>query len=107
MTAALATSATAPPPLPNTGSVLPPTQLPSTPVPPGGTVGGSGSSGPSIRVRVAHWMEQHLGRAAMPAAAIGGGLVGGTIGALTLGPIGGIAGAAGGAFLGAALFMAG
>jgi hypothetical protein len=104
MTAALTASRTAPP-LPSSGSALPPTQLPSTPLPPSGPVGGSGTAEPKLRYRIVHWMENHLGRAAMPVAAIGGGIVGGTLGALTLGPIGGIVGGAAGAFFGAALYL--
>ena len=84
-------STTAPPPPPHSGE-LPPATLPYK---------------ESVRLRVAHWMEDHFGRAYVPIAALGGAAVGGTLGAVTLGPVGGIAGALGGGFLGAALVFAG
>jgi hypothetical protein len=52
-------------------------------------------------------MESHLGKAALPVAALAGGVLGGGLGFLTLGPIGGLAGGAAGAFFGGVLFMAG
>jgi hypothetical protein len=58
-------------------------------------------------MRIAHWMEAHLGKAALPVAAVAGGVLGGTVGMLTLGPIGALAGGAAGAFFGGVLFMAG
>jgi hypothetical protein len=54
---------------------------------------------------VSNWLERTFGKFAMPVAAIGGGLVGGTIGALTVGPIGAAIGGAAGAFFGAKLFL--
>jgi hypothetical protein len=74
------------------------------PIPPGS---GSGSSGESPRLKLAHWMEAKFGRAALPVAAIAGGALGGTIGMLTLGPIGALGLGAAGAFFGGVLFMAG
>lgn len=106
MTAISPTAATPPPapPLTEDGRVP---ELPSTePTPPGPTTGGSGTSG-SLRTRITGWMEEKFGRAAMPIAAVAGGALGGTIGMLTLGPIGAAVGGAGGAFMGALLFMAG
>ena len=87
------TSAYAPPP--TAGTVLPPTR----------TVYGSGGESP--RLRIANWMENHLGKLALPVAMAAGGLVGGGVGSLLLGPIGLVGGAIGGAMLGGALFMAG
>lgn len=87
-----------PPPPPQTGG-LPPAYLPT----------GTSQTLPqgSVRLRIAHWMENRFGRAAMPMAALAGGIVGGGAGFLALGPVGGLVGAAGGAFFGAALFMSG
>jgi len=52
-------------------------------------------------------MESKFGKAAMPIAGLAGGVAGGTIGMLTLGPIGAAVGGVGGAFLGSLLFLAG
>lgn len=60
-----------------------------------------------MRLKIAHWMEDKLGKAALPVAALAGGVVGGTLGMLTLGPVGALAGGVAGAFFGGALFMAG
>lgn len=60
----------------------------------------------SLRLRVAHWMEDHFGRAYLPIAMAGGALVGGTLGALALGPVGGILGAFAGGMLGGVLVFA-
>jgi hypothetical protein len=70
---------------------------------------GSGASGGggSVRVKVAGWMEEHLGRAAMPVAALAGAATLGGAGFLLGGPVGAAIGGAGGAFFGALLFMAG
>lgn len=89
------------PPAPNTGGVLPP-PLPE----PRQQATGSGSGPASVRQRITGWMEERFGKAAMPIAAVAGGALGGTIGMLTLGPIGAALGGAGGAFMGAALFLA-
>ncbi|MCW2926065.1 MAG: hypothetical protein JWM86_33 [Thermoleophilia bacterium] len=70
------------------------------------TVGGAGSSGSGgLRHRITSWMEDHLGRAAMPVAALAGGALLGTVGMLSLGPIGAAVGGAVGAFAGAALYL--
>lgn len=71
------------------------------------TVGGAGTAPSGLRHRITSWMETKLGRAAMPVAAAAGGALGGTIGMLTLGPVGAAIGGIGGAFFGAALFLAG
>lgn len=71
------------------------------------TVGGSGSGGRGLRLKVTGWMEERLGKAAMPVAALAGGALLGTIGFLTLGPAGAAIGGALGALGGAALFLAG
>lgn len=78
-------------------------------MPPGAGVppSGSGTGGESVRHKITSWMEAHLGRAAMPAAAVAGGLVGGGAGMLLLGVPGAVVGGLGGAFMGAVLFMAG
>lgn len=92
------------PPAPNTAGPLPP----PLPEPGSTTIGaGSGNSSGNVRHRITGWMEERFGRAAMPIAALAGGALGGTIGMLTLGPVGAMVGGVGGAFLGAALFMAG
>lgn len=91
---------TAATPAPNTSGVLPP-PLPE-PMPPATGSGGDASA----RLRITGWMEERFGRSAMPIAAVAGGALGGTIGMLTLGPVGAVAGGVGGAFLGAALFLA-
>jgi hypothetical protein len=85
---------------------LPPARLTGLPpaLPKDPQVSGGGES---VRHKITSWMETHLGKAAMPVAALAGGAVGGTIGMLTLGPVGAAVGGAGGAFLGAVLFMAG
>jgi hypothetical protein len=93
-----ATAATPPPP--GTSSPLPP-PLP-TPSPDTATTGTR-----SVRNQVTSWMEARLGKAAFPVAALAGGALGGTLGFLTLGPVGGLAGGIGGALLGGVLFMAG
>jgi hypothetical protein len=90
------------PPVPVSTTVLPPA-LPADPP----VASGSGTSGGSLRTRIAGWMEEHLGRAAMPVAALAGGVVGGGLGFLALGPVGAAVGGAAGAFGGALLFMAG
>ena len=82
------------PPMPPVG--LPPAGLPPAP--------GSGNESP--RERIAHWMERTFGRAYLPIAMLGGGAIGATIGMLTLGPLGALAGGAGGALLGGALVFA-
>lgn len=87
----------------------------ASPIPPRPPVGASGpsdtvsgaGSGPGLRHRITSWMETNLGRAAMPVAALAGGVLGGTLGMMTLGPVGAAVGGVGGAFFGAALFMAG
>jgi hypothetical protein len=79
----------------------------ATPLPPRPVVGGAGTSGESPRLKIAHWLEAKFGRAALPVAAVAGGVVGGTLGMLTLGPVGALAGGAAGAFFGGVLFMAG
>ncbi|MCW2920825.1 MAG: hypothetical protein JWL76_699 [Thermoleophilia bacterium] len=68
---------------------------------------GSGTAAESPRHKVTSWMEAHLGKAALPVAALAGGVAGGALGLLTLGPIGAIAGGAAGAFFGGVFFMAG
>lgn len=95
-TALRAPSGQAPPPPP--GTPLPPSELP------GATLG---KSREGVRLRVAHWMEEKFGRAAMPIAALAGGAIGGGAGFLALGPVGGLIGGVAGAFAGAALFMSG
>lgn len=62
---------------------------------------------PGLRLRIAHWMEKTFGRAYVPVAMIVGGAIGGTLGGLALGPLGAIAGAAGGALLSGTLVFAG
>lgn len=94
MTAIAPTAATPVPPRPGSDG-LPP------------VVGGAGTGGEGLRLRVAHWMEAKFGKAALPVAAIAGGALGGTLGMLTLGPVGALAGGAAGAFFGGVLFMAG
>lgn len=90
----------APPP---PGTISPGSTRPPAPT---GSPSSSHSSG-SVRLRIAHWMEKTFGRAYLPVAMLAGGAVGGTAGALTLGPIGGIAGGLGGALLGGVLVFAG
>jgi hypothetical protein len=68
---------------------------------------GSGTSHESPRLKVAHWMESHFGRAYVPIAMAGGAVVGGGLGFLTLGPVGALAGGAAGALLGGVLVFAG
>ena len=88
---------------------------PPRPLPVDETGSGSGSTGSSIRICIASWMEGRFGRAAMPVAAVAGGVLGvlgGTVGMLSLGPIGAAVGGAvvggtAGACRGAALQMAG
>src|SRR5688500_4210800 len=92
------TTATPPPPV-TTGPLPPP--LPEPPA------SGSGSGEKSLRLKITGWMEERLGKAAMPVAALAGGALGGTIGMLTLGPVGAAVGGIGGAFMGAVLFMSG
>jgi hypothetical protein len=90
---------TAAPPPPGSTGGLPPS-----------TVGDRPTDGPpkeGLRLRIAHWMENRFGKAAMPIAAVAGGVVGGGLGMLTLGPMGALAGGAAGAFLGALLVTAG
>lgn len=84
------------PPLPPTPAV-PPTGLPPS-VP-------DGSYQPSPRVRFANWMERTFGRAYLPIAMVAGGAIGGGLGLLTLGPIGGVVGALGGAMLAGTLIF--
>ena len=52
-------------------------------------------------------MENHLGRAYVPVTMAAGAIIGGVGGTMALGPIGGIAGAVGGALLAGALVFAG
>jgi len=83
---------------------VPPPPIPA-PLPPAPDPNASAGTKPNLRVQWAHWMESHLGRAYVPVTMAAGALIGGTAGALALGPIGGIAGAIGGAvFLGALVF---
>jgi hypothetical protein len=98
--ATIAPTAATPPPPVTTGPLPPP--LPE-PIPASGSGTGSGS----LRIRIANWMEDRFGKAAMPVAALAGGALGGTVGMLTLGPVGAAVGGLGGAFAGAVLFMAG
>ena len=58
-------------------------------------------------MKINNWLEDHFGRAAMPIAAAAGGVVGGGLGFLALGPLGAAIGGAAGAFGGALFFMAG
>lgn len=97
--ATIAPTSATPPPRPVTTGVLPP-PLPEP-------ASGSGTGSKSVRIKIANWMEERFGKAAMPIAALAGGVAGGTIGMLTLGPVGAAVGGAGGAFMGALLFMAG
>ena len=97
--AIIAPTAATPPPRPVTTGALPP-PLPEP-------ASGSGTGSTSVRHKVTSWMEDRLGKAALPVAALAGGVAGGTLGMLALGPIGALAGGAAGAFFGAALFMAG
>jgi hypothetical protein len=99
------TAATPPPPPQRPGSPLPPAipQPRPAPLP----APGDGTSAPGLRSRITGWMEQRLGRSAMPVAAVAGGLLGGTAGMLALGPVGAAVGGIGGAYMGALLFMAG
>jgi hypothetical protein len=99
------TAATPPPPPRRPGSPLPPA-IPQ-PVPAPLPAPGNGTPRSDLRNRITSWMEQRLGRAAMPVAAIAGGVLGGTAGMLTLGPVGAAVGGIGGAYMGALLFMAG
>lgn len=96
--ASIAPTSATPPPRPVTTGPLPP------PLPPGS---GSGTGPTSVRVKIANWMEDRFGKAAMPIAALAGGVAGGTLGMLTLGPLGAALGGAGGAFMGAVLLMSG
>ncbi|MBC7460436.1 MAG: hypothetical protein H7287_03650 [Thermoleophilia bacterium] len=91
------------PPLPNSGTALPPTSLPSDRAPAQRTVSGGGLN--SLRLTVSHWMEAHLGRAAMPVAALAGAAVLGGVGMLALGIPGAIGGGVLGAFMGASLYL--
>ncbi len=95
----IAPTAATPPPRPvTTGPLPPPLPEPAT---------GSGTGSTSVRIKIANWMEDRFGKAAMPIAALAGGVAGGTLGMLMLGPVGAAVGGVGGAFFGAALFMAG
>ena len=100
---AIASPSSVAPPLPNSGTALPPTSLPSDDTPPRGTVSGGGLNG--IRLTISGWMQDHLGRAAMPVAALAGAAALGGVGMLTLGIPGAIGGGVLGAFLGAKLYL--
>ncbi|MCW2973242.1 MAG: hypothetical protein JWN72_1515 [Thermoleophilia bacterium] len=100
---AIASPSSVAPPLPNSGSALPPTSLPSDDAPAHPTVSGGGLN--SIRLTITGWMEDHLGRAGMPVAALAGAAVLGGVGMLTLGIPGAIGGGVLGAFMGASLYL--
>jgi hypothetical protein len=68
---------------------------------------GYGTANESVRLKVAHWMEDHFGKAYVPIAMAGGAVAGGLLGGLTLGPIGAIGGALAGGMLGGVLVFAG
>lgn len=89
---------------PTAATPMPPRPVPGRDGLPPATVDGGGSQG--LRIRMTNWMEARLGKAAMPVAALAGGVLGGTLGMLALGPIGAAVGGVGGAFFGAAVFMA-
>ncbi len=96
--ATIAPTAATPPPPVSTGPLPPPLPEPAS---------GSGAGEKRLRLKITGWMEERLGTAAMPVAALAGGALGGTVGMLTLGPVGAAVGGIGGAFMGAVLFMAG
>ena len=96
------TAATPPPP---TTGPLPPPLPTDPPVPPPDT--GTGQDNKSFRIKINNWLEDRFGRAAMPIAAATGGVIGGGLGMLALGPVGAAIGGAAGAFGGALFFMAG
>jgi hypothetical protein len=96
--ATIAPTAATPPPRPSTSVLPPPLPEPAS---------GSGTGSTSLRLKITGWMEERLGKAALPVAALAGGALGGTIGMLTLGPVGALAGGAAGAFFGGVLFMSG
>jgi hypothetical protein len=81
-----------------------PGELPPPLPPPGDPATGDTRS---TRNKITSWMEERLGKAALPVAALAGGALGGALGFLTLGPVGALAGGAAGAFFGGVLFMAG
>lgn len=97
--ATIAPTAAVPPP-PTTGPLPPP--LPADP-----PASGAGTGSTSVRIRINNWLEERFGRAAMPIAAATGGVLGGGLGFLALGPVGAMVGGAAGAFGGALMFMAG
>lgn len=103
---AIASPSSVAPPLPNSGTALPPTTLPSDDAPTRTATTSGGGIG-NIRHTITSWMEDHLGRAAMPVAALAGAAVLGGVGMLTLGIPGAIGGGVLGAFLGAQLYLAG
>jgi hypothetical protein len=79
----------------------------STGLPPALPVGAGTVGHESARHKVTSWMEAHLGKAALPVAALAGGAAGATVGMLTLGVPGAVIGGAAGAFFGGVFFMAG
>lgn len=88
------------PPVPTTGPLPPP-------LPPDPPTGDPGADNRSVRLRINSWLEGRVGRAALPVAAAAGGVLGGGLGFLALGPVGAVLGGAAGAFGGALFFMAG
>ncbi len=76
------------------------------PGPPSSPPAGSGTANESVRLKVAHWMESHFGKAYLPIAMAAGGAVGAGVGFLTLGPVGAVVGGAAGAMLGGVLVFA-
>lgn len=78
-----------------------PQQLPTV-CPPAPTQGG-GVVPSSVTNRIGNWFADRFGSKAMPASMIAFGAAGAGLGVVTLGPVGGIAGGLGGAWLGALL----
>jgi hypothetical protein len=75
----------------------------ATPVPSTPTAAARASAtggGDGWNIRIGDWFANRFGNAAIPIAATVGGVAGGALGLMTLGPFGGLAGAVGGAWLG-------
>ncbi len=103
--ATISPTAATPPPPPTNRPLPPPLPGDAPPIPPPDT--GNGEDNKSFRIKINNWLEDRFGRAAMPIAAATGGVIGGGLGMLALGPIGAAIGGAAGAFGGALFFMAG